>query len=50
MEAEDILVKPLLFSLEFHAFASPAAEGCPPFPAVEYVCLVNPQLFLTLSQ
>ena len=50
MEAEDILVKPLLFSLGFHAFANRTAEGYPTFPSVKCVCFVNPQLFLTLSR
>lgn len=49
-EAEDILLKPLLFSLGYHAFANHTAEGCPSFPSVKCVRLVNPQLFLTLSQ
>lgn len=32
------------------AFASHTVEGCPIFPTLEYVCHVNLQLFLTLSQ
>lgn len=50
METEDILVKPLFFSLGFHAFAGRTAEGCPTFSSEKCVFLINPQLFLTLCQ
>jgi len=50
MEAEDMFVKPLMFSLGFHAFANHAAEGCPTFPSVKSVCPVDLQLLLALSQ
>lgn len=50
MEAEDILVKQLLFRLGVQAFANCAADGCPIFPSVKYVHLVNPQPFLTSHQ
>lgn len=50
MEAEDILVKQLLFRLGVQAFANCAADGCPVFPSVKCVHLANPQLFLTSHQ